>query len=348
MFYSYTFFEHEANNLHQSIVHFMAKLQKGYLVNINLTVTKNLDNLHPYLKKRATDATNLRQHLEVFRHAYYNLPNDNDRELVITIFKLGNHVFRQLENNPRDIQQFSINDLPVGIRVATDTLFVYLYENTLKTHLQNHYKLVYDGLQNKDCPFCAIEKLEPPHLFRQDYDHTLYKNKYPMSAVNMRNLIPMGVACNRHYKKIKDVLYDTGGARRKSYNPYNITYQIDVTLNGSTLPTVSNRHGTWKIQFLPDIDEVKTWAEIFELEERYISGVLNTDFDDWLSDFVKFLRRFNLNPETAADVRDYLQQYLDDIGQFNYRNHKFLKYAAFRHILNTADDGYCLDIAAQI
>jgi hypothetical protein len=348
MFYSYQYIEHEANHLHLSICHFMVRLRNGDYRNCQFTNRQHLTHLRSYLQARAEAAPNLRQYLEAFRHAYYALPTDNDKAKVIQVFKDNNDIFRQLDNNPRNTEGFSIDDLHENIRTQTSDLFIYLYESTLKTHLQSHYEGVYEELKNRDCPFCAIEKLEPPHLFRQDYDHTLYKGKYPMSAVNMRNLIPMGVACNRHYKKIKDVLHDTKGVRRKSYNPYNITYQIEVTLNGSSLPTPNNRKGTWQVQFLPDIEEVRTWADTFELEARYISGVLNNDFDDWLEDFIKFLKRLNLNPTTAADVRDYLQDYLSDIGQYNYKSHKFLKYAAFRHILNTADDGYCLDIAFQI
>jgi hypothetical protein len=185
-----------------------------------------------------------------------------------------------------------LNSLPPSIIEETSTLFTYLYKQTLLGYGKTeHYKIVYNQITNKVCPFCGLEKLNNPDLYNQDYDHILYKGDYPLCAVNMRNLIPMGTDCNQIYKRTKDVLYDDMLTRRKFLYPYSNALQVSFSLNGSILPKGGGDKGTWNITIVPDNEYTRTWDSVFCIIERCKKNELEAFFDNWLGVFKSYLKK---------------------------------------------------------
>lgn len=356
MLYSYPFIRHEANKLHTYICLFIRTLRT-----LNHTALYDANTmLHPELLKRAQQPNSyLNGHLKNFYNAYQALPTDAHKARVYEIFVNVNAVQAQLANKrPSDFIKYSDlidTHLPETIKLieATQILFVYLYESTLKGELAKHYKEIYEKIckisRSRKCPFCGLEQLESPPHFRQDYDHTLVKIYYAMAAVNMRNLVPMGVACNRIYKKTQDVLFDENGNRRHYFDPFEKDLpRVSVNLTSSQLPTRTNRKGIWEIEFLPNDERVQVWAIVFKLEDRYREGVLETDFHTWLKEFIQNVRKLrisNLDRNLVkAEVLDHYET-LDSIGN---SPEYFLKAAVFKLIHDSADDAYFDDLVQQI
>lgn len=179
-----------------------------------------------------------------------------------------------------------LSALPSTVHTVVHNLFYYLFETTLKSSLTRHYSDLYDIISQhtKYCAFCGIEPLPKPNTRKADYDHLMYKGDYPLMAVNMRNLTPMGNDCNRDHKKIQDVLHNKNGQRRQFLNPFKLKYNLTISLQGSTLPNVQYKNGNWCITFSNNDVIVEAWKEVFNIEQRYIEE-LEGHFTTWLNIF---------------------------------------------------------------
>ena len=223
----------------------------------------------------------LKGHLENFTDIFLGL-DETDQKKVFEVF-VNNNAIEALLEGKRERVNCSIEDLHADIQEATDTLFKFMFKDTLKldNKLKTHYKKLYDFIKKKHkkvCPFCGIETLVSPLKGMQDYDHLLYKDKYSMSSVNMRNLIPMGIDCNRRYKQTQDVITDNNGNGRKFFFPFNDIPPISVDLTNSPIPNDVDTGENWIIEFKPDMQEVETWAEVFDIRDRYKEDVFKVGF----------------------------------------------------------------------
>jgi hypothetical protein len=112
-------------------------------------------------------------------------------------------------------------DLPKNIQTPAAELFGFAFE--LLTYLgvrDRHYHKIYTATSYHVCPFCGCEYFDAPGAPREDLDHYLPKSRYPFTAANLRNLVPMGMKCNERYKQGQDILRDASAARRRSFDPY--------------------------------------------------------------------------------------------------------------------------------
>ena len=64
---------------------------------------------------------------------------------------------------------------------------------------------------------------------------------------------------------------------------------IAVSLAGSELPAMDNDPGEWEVTFQPDVEEVRTWVDVFELRDRYRLEVFPAEYDQWREDFLDWL-----------------------------------------------------------
>ncbi|RZK10825.1 MAG: hypothetical protein EOO43_19885, partial [Flavobacterium sp.] len=200
---------------------------------------------------------------ETFFNKYKNL--GAAKATVDTVFVNMNKINRLLNNEqPR----CCLSDLPISIQTEAKSLFIHLYENTLSSYgIKKHYESFCNQQQNRWCPFCGMETLEDYTFIKEDYDHLLAKSIYPLAAVNMRNLAPMGKKCNRTHKKDQDLIWD-GTNQVKSMNPYIYKLDIEVDFTGTTLPNSKKKKGTWKLNVLPNRPDVRRWQEVFRINER--------------------------------------------------------------------------------
>ncbi len=162
-----------------------------------------------------------------------------------------------------------------------------------------HYKAIYDSLTVKTCPFCGYETFEAPGQKREDEDHYLLKDKYITSAANLFNLVPMGGKCNKSYKLQQDLLFKDN-IRRKALNPYG-TIKAEISLINTKPITLLDEKPDWNISISPDIEETRTWNEVFSIEERLKETVLSPNFEAVLSDIGDFLRHLDLERKSSND-----------------------------------------------
>lgn len=144
------------------------------------------------------------------------------------------------------------------------------------------YKIIYESMNKKECPFCKIAIFDAPSLPSEDDDHYLPRSIYPLAAANFSNLAPMCGRCNQKYKRGKDTIRPNG-IRKKALNPYgDIT--VDITLVNSVFLDGKYGKPAWKIDLIPSVEETETWESIFSIRERFTENILEPYFDDWVSE----------------------------------------------------------------
>lgn len=169
-----------------------------------------------------------------------------------------------------------------GMLGAATGVFAEGFALLAKTGLRDeHYRVIWNNLGNKTCPFCGLEPFESPELRREDEDHYLARSIYPLAAANLSNLVPMGGKCNKLYKGQVDILRTEGG-RRKAINPYGDIH-LDISLMDSN-PFGEDDSPDWQITLVPDSEEARTWQDVFFIRDRLLKGVLAPYFDAWLDE----------------------------------------------------------------
>lgn len=283
MFYTYKYlYKQPVTHLNKHLLYFFRKLRS-----VTPHDPFHVDALfHPNFVARLNRSAELKKHLEKFFNAFKIL-YPLEKTAVLQQFENIQSVELWLSDVSLDADKIKNTNLPSTLREPCKKLFIYLYENTIGQALKEHYNAIYDTLiNNRYCPFCAIEQLPNKNDRKADYDHLLCKTDYPFLSVNMRNLIPMGERCNQIYKKEQDVLINNLGQRRQFLNPYKQQYNLRLDLSGSVLPTATDRTPAWHITFYPSNDIVTAWSEVFNIKTRY-ADELTTQFNHWLDIFVK-------------------------------------------------------------
>ncbi len=248
--------------------------------------------------------TGLRDRYGAFKEKYVLL-DANDRTCVVDELTMQNSI-DQLLCTESDCKK--ISELPQNIRTEASELFTFAF--TLLSGLgirDRQYKVIYDNIPKKVCPFCGIELMEAPEAPRPDLDHYLVKEDYPLAAVNLKNLVPMGGRCNQKYKKRQNLLYDDAGNRRKVFYPY--TEQGTDIIVSNTDPTGNKGRPAWQVDFDPSTPECETWDAVFCIRERYARDVLEPHYNSWLSGFSNWFRK---NHELGNVDQDMLINSLDD------------------------------------
>lgn len=143
-----------------------------------------------------------------------------------------------------------------------------------------HYKIIWDALKNKTCPFCGFEPFDAPTLHREDEDHYLAKSLYPLAAANFLNLVPMGSKCNERYKGQIDILH-LNGIRRKAINPYENEI-ADINLNQTILFDGPNGNPVWQVDLIPNNEKTRTWESVFSIRLRLVESILSPYYYTWL------------------------------------------------------------------
>lgn len=195
----------------------------------------------------------------------------------------------------------------------------------------DHYRIIYDSATDKLCPFCGLEYFDAPGGPRHHLDHYLVKENYPLSAANLRNLVPMGERCNTVYKRTADMLRTTAGERRRALDPYDHG-NIRVSLDDSA-PLDADAEKRWVITFEPDVPmkpddpRIGTWDDVFKVRERYQRDVLVRNWGRWLEEFVAYCRGAG-----ELDVMARLSDYIAYLDEMKLSDRSFLKSAVFRMI----------------
>ena len=154
--------------------------------------------------------------------------------------------------------------------------------------IDDHYKkfMSENTQQQQVCPFCGINEMKGIyHTKREAYDHYLPKVQYPFNSINFKNLVPMCHECNSSYKSVSNPIFTKEKKRRKSFYPYAmISPNIQISVNLSSSDIIPKNI---KLVIKSTTEEkLKTWKELFSIEERYKAIFSGVDARYWLTQVV--------------------------------------------------------------
>lgn len=222
-----------------------------------------------------------------------------------------------------------------------------LYENqlgkkdsTFSKKISSNIGQHYLGLRNDTsfydedftlCPFCGLEPLKLLESEgRPDYDHLLPKGDslYVFSAINIKNLIPMGDHCNKK-KRAQNLLFTDNNRTQKTiaFYPYSLPpnpFELyNISLSCLESPNMSNNwKGIWNIDILPidpadtlTLSKIKSWDRVFNIKARYC---------EYIQDHIKpIINKIIKNIDTSisdllTEVKSKLQYQLENIYKYDY------------------------------
>ncbi len=194
-----------------------------------------------------------------------------------------------------------------GILKVLRDLFLNLYKQVLDgnafntrftTKLRNHFDS-FSKLNSSItlCPICGIGELKKHQdETRDQYDHYLPQSIYPLSSVNFKNLVPTCKECNSlDVKAEKDIV--ALASNKKLFFPYDsshkgITVSFHIAVDHMNVEDI-----VWGITYTnPDnkIDEVTSWKEIYDIDNRY-QGFVKARIEKWYRHFWDYMTSSNLS-----------------------------------------------------
>ncbi len=190
--------------------------------------------------------------------------------------------------------------------------------------IDEHYKTFIQENDTGKCPFCGLGDIKGVHhTKREAYDHYLPKGLYPFNSINFRNLVPVCHECNSTYKLSKDPAHNTIG-RRKAFYPYASNapdIEITVDLNNPDIDRMTPND--IQLTFGPAAihEEIETWREVYDINERYKAKCCDSDAKDWLEQLRILRDTYGITPET------YLTAVQQQTKKSPVANSNFLKLA---------------------
>lgn len=159
------------------------------------------------------------------------------------------------------------------------------------------------------CPLCGIGELKKSQdETRDQYDHYLPKALYPLSSINLYNLVLCCKECNSFdVKGEKDTIAVSTG---KIFFPYDqkhrgISLLVNIRNDCNTVEEIE-----WDFVFSnPDNKEaeIESWKRIYSIEARY-NGYIKARILKWYKAFFEFAKiRENAYLPTSKIVEEYIE-----------------------------------------
>jgi hypothetical protein len=292
--------------------------------------------------------TGLRDRLVAYEDALRAL-DANAREQLCIALGQQNEI-PELLSNAKDC--YRAVDLPSDAVKALERLYRYAFgllselctrdPNAISTEQairDRQYDIVFATLPARSCPFCGCERVDPPKRSivrdpakREDFDHYLPRSIYPFAGVNLRNLVPMGKKCNQDQKRNVDPVRNSHGGRRRAFDPYLPIPALSVDLTQTDL-FGNGGHPHWRLQLGPASSELDTWNDIFDIRQRWIEGVLEQEYNEWLRLFAGEYRRRHSDVVEEPILLEELELAHERACDQGYSDQAFLKAAVFRVLL---------------
>lgn len=270
------------------------------------------------------DNTTLKNKFEEVYNVYKGINNPISRSRIVNAFNQSNKIEELCSNDP-NTAMILLNDLPLVIRPCIDKLFLHLYNSAINYHQFQAYtkdtlRETIDRfiIKNKIviCPFCGLESfINIEGQARLSLDHWLCKDFFPMSAVNLNNLVPIGQSCNqRPAKGNKNILIDeaTNTRLNASFYPYSTHSGIRVVFNFINEPSgneITDDDWTLIVEAInPDEDNIfQNWNSIMNINIRYNDYLKKEIFPLWESDYKEHIEDIDndLSPATNIDELRY-------------------------------------------
>lgn len=215
-----------------------------------------------------------------------------------------------------------------SLRILLDHLF----KTTLRAFdIEGHYKLIFNAMPYKICPFCGIETMHKS--FREDYDHLAAKSLYIFLAINPKNLAPTCHPCNSKNKGEKDLLYRKT-SRVKMIYPYSEMLNIAFDYEGSIIPQTdkNNQSGVWKINISPNDITTQNWNDVYGIKKRYVEDYIEPGFEDWIDDFVTDCFSAGKDLTKLEIIIAELKMLSDAFNRRRFQHHNIIKGPLFEYL----------------
>lgn len=162
-------------------------------------------------------------------------------------------------------------------------------------NLKNHYDEFVKVNSKGICPFCGIDTIRSYEMKGHEaYDHFLPKEKYPLYAINFKNLVPTCHDCNSTHKtRDIPILSKNKQNKRKTFFPYlndKIKFNLNIQVNITDYKFYE--HSNINIEFLTsqDKEKIKTWKDTYNIEVRYKDYLTNESRGKyWLFNYMEEL-----------------------------------------------------------
>ena len=336
MLKKYTFVDgHSALVLNRYINHFFFKIRG---TNSKSKFIKEY-YLHQGLQDilRISRTNELEKKIKAFFDAYKKLDSSKKNQFN-ELVRLGINIERTYEDISISCSEMQSDNIRLILgNDSLKDLMNHLYTKTFflkKFELQEHYQLLYKAMEYKICPFCGVEIMLRTR--REDYDHIAPKSKYPLIAINLKNLAPACQKCNEKFKHEIDIYYDETGNRRPFAYPYTTEISIDLDFSGSVIEQtdLTNMQGVWKIKILPEIPLTETWNKVFSIEERYKIDYIEAKFRDWVDEFIDSMKLYRITINTEKELVNELNRAADLFYRARFNNLNLIRAPLFRFLGN--------------
>ena len=267
------------------------------------------------------------------------------------------HQFRLWYEGNNDVEKVCANDSSAQLARYTDiavnhealsellaSFFKGLYSQSLLNlaalrqkigDIDSHYHAFVSTNRLGKCPFCGISDLfGEHHSKREAYDHYLPKSIYPFNSINFKNLVPACHHCNSSYKCDQNPAYTPkdptfGATRRKVFYPFSTTpHRIDLQVALKHVDIDKLAPADVALTFGPAnfADQIKTWKDVYGIEERYRAKLISADAKNWL---VQVFEERRWHDGSAGARGRTPEAHLEDVEQHTehspYANLNFLK-----------------------
>jgi hypothetical protein len=188
-----------------------------------------------------------------------------------------------------------------------------------------HYDAFVTENKEGKCPYCGYGDIKGPDRSRREaYDHFLPKGTYPFNSVNFRNLAPICNECNSSYKLQKDPLHTVDpSVRRKAFYSYATAapgISIELALSTADIANLKATDITLIITAPGRDEEVKSWIDVFGIDERYRSKCCTkNDGMVWLSRVAEEHANCGMTRQQMLEVE------MRVAGKYPWSNANFLK-----------------------
>lgn len=266
---------------------------------------------------------------------------------IISAFKKSNQIEylfnNKLDEDGNELHIFTSLDFPTQ-KDFLNKLFADLYSDQLSPkestfnkkisdlNLYDHYKkleLLTISVKGNFlvCPFCGIENLKMIDTEgRPDYDHLLPKGSslFIFSSVNLKNLFPIGVTCNK-LKDTHHLLYSDETRSHRSIAFYPYADLVDpFNLCDFRLTCIEHPRfrygGKWEVSIIPrvlpniDLEEkISSWDRVFNIQHRYEDYITHISYDL----VENMLDNLGLSL-TEQSIRDKIDQKIREDYKMNY------------------------------
>lgn len=237
--------------------------------------------------------------------------NNKEKSQALSIGNFLDDLFVKLYTNQLSKRLTDGSNAPFPVKINSD-----IHDHYLQHRKENEES---KGFPLTLCPFCGLEYFKMPNSEgRLDYDHILPKGNllYVFSAVNLKNLVPIGSICNSK-KGTANLLYsdEQRTSRTIAFYPYDITSKdpfevISITLQCNKIPRFRAK-GEWSVLISPKDNtdlilekKITTWNRVFKIQDRYAEH-LQKDYY-WIDSITSELT-------SVADAQEKLKAAYSDI-----------------------------------